>query len=247
MDKTVEAVRGRADIPRDKTGIGEGKQLDALRAELDLSPATLRDTLEAALSIQVGRPRLNPPDERGRWILTQPIPPGWSDLIDDTLRVGTGDRKGALLGLVFDSSHFVHDINGRPIFRPERDTALVHLAHPIYHRALAAFARLRFPGSEAGQKATRWTVRRGLLPKGSAALVLLTIEESAVTELRESFPPGVRTVQCPIIKDPLGAPLPHVPASQVVISNGSPSQADVDYARRLWDEIEADVKTQLAS
>jgi hypothetical protein len=247
VDKTVEAVRGRADIPRDNTGVGEAKELDALRDELDLSPKTLRDTLEAALSIQVGRPRLTPPDDRGRLAFTQPIPPGWTDLIDDTLRVGDGEKKGALLGLVFDANHFVHRINGRPIFRPERDTALLHLAHPVYHRVLASFARLRFPGSEAGQKATRWTVRRGPVPKGAAALLFVTLEELAVNELRESFHHWVRTVQLPVIKDSLGSPLAHVPASQLALANGSPSQADVDHARALWDEIDADVKTLLSA
>jgi ERCC4-related helicase len=247
VDKTVEAVRGRAEIPRDKTGIGEGKQLDDLRAELDLNAATLRDTLEAALSIQFGRPRLSPPDDRGRLMLTQPIPPGWLDLIDDTLRRGAGDQKGALLGLVFDPNHFIHDINGRPIFRPERDTAFLHLAHPVYHRVLASFARLRFPGSEKIQKATRWTVRRGPLPKSTDALVLLTVEELAVNELRESFHHWVRTVQLPIVKDQLEKPLPHVPASRLTVLDGSPSQANVEAARHLWDEVDADAKTLLAS
>ena len=247
MDKTVEAARGRADIPRDKTGIGEGKQLDALRAELDLNPGTLRDTLEAALSIQVGRPRLNPPDDRGRFTFKQPIPAGWSDLIDDTLRVRNADSKGALLGLVFNSDHFVHFINGRPIFRPERDTALLHLAHPVYHRVLASFARLRFPGSEAGQKATRWTVRRGPLPDAATALLLLTVEELAVNELRESFHHWVRTVQIPVVKNKLGSPLPHVAAKEFNVPNVNLSQAEVDFARGVWEEIDADVKTLLAS
>jgi hypothetical protein len=247
VEKTVEAVCGRAEIPRDKTGIGEGKQLDDLRAELDLSPATLRDTLEAALSIQVGRPRLGSPDERGRSMLTQPIPSGWLDLVDDTLRAGSGDQKGALLGLVFDASHFIQYVNGRPVFRPERDTALLHLGHPVYHRVLSYFARLRFPGSDKLQKATRWTVGRAPLPKEATALVLLTIEELAVNELRETFHHWVRTLRLPINKDRLGTPLPHVAAAELEVQNGTATQADVERARQLWDEIEGDVKAVLGS
>src|SRR5262249_31930989 len=151
--------------------------------------------------------------------------------IDGTLRARSGNQKGALLGLVFDPNYFIQYVNGRPVFRPERDTALLHLGHPVYHRVLSSFARLRFPGSDKIQKATRWMVRRTSLPKGATALVLLTIEELAVNELRETFHHWIRTLQLPINKDRLGAPLAHVAAAQLRVHNGSATQADVEHAR----------------
>ena len=205
LDATLEIVKGRAAVPRDAststapvTGQDEGERLRALAAEIDLDPVSLRDTLEVALGLGYGQPRFEAPDNRGRVRLKHPLPPGWEPLIDDCLRLNSSKgQRGALPSLVFDPHYYIQEISGRPVFRPERDTTLLHLAHPLFHRALTSFARARFPGAGKHADATRWTVKRGGVPHGADALLLLTVEEIAANELRESFHHWVTTLQNP--------------------------------------------------
>ena len=112
--------------------------------------------------------------------------------------------------LVFDNQHFIHTINGRPVFRPSIDTVLMHLGHPVMRQALSSFARLRFPGGQSEfTPPSRWAVTRGAVPEGAQALVLVTVEEMAVYELRETFHHWVRTVVLPVRQSALGDPLPY--------------------------------------
>jgi hypothetical protein len=218
-----------------------GAHLTNIAAELDLDPESLRRTLDVALGIRVGCPRLVGPDARGRFGLRDPIPADWEELIDETLRLATTSKVvGALPAVVFDASRLIQQRNGRPIFRPQRDTALLHLGHPLFHRALALFARARFPGT--AETATRWTVRRGEVPPGVDALLLLTVEELAVNELRESFHHWVRTLRFPVAKDGLGSLLPHVaPAEDRSVATLQSTQ-DILRARELWDEIRQEAR-----
>jgi hypothetical protein len=219
------------------------RDLEALRAELDLDPAALRETLDIALGLGVGRPRLEGPDARGRFRLAHPIPPAWQALVDDVLRLNrTQDTRGALPGLIFDAAQWMQHVGGRPVFRPTRDTVLLHLGHPLLHAALAVFARARFPGRVGAMAATRWTVRHGPVPAGTDALVLLTVEERAVNALRETFHHWVRTLCLPVQHGILGAPLPHVPVRALRLPASVPSPSDITYARELWDEVAPDVR-----
>ena len=59
---------------------------------------------------------------------------------------------------------------------------------------------------------SRWTVRAGGVPDGADAVVLLSVEEIGVNELRETFHRWVRTVPLPVRNGELGNPLPHTPA-----------------------------------
>lgn len=244
LDRAVDQRRRRVELPRDAGARTDEPALERFRAELDLDAESLRDTLESALAIGVGRPRLEPLDEEGRMRLAQPIPAAWRHLVDDALRLpGTAKAQGALPAVVFDPSYFVRPVNGRPVFRPSPDTALLHLGHPLYHRALTAFARRRFP-TGAEDQATRWTVRRCAVPDGADALVLLTVEELAINELRESFHHWVRTWVLPIQGGELAPPLPHRPAMALrAAPDANPADTDVERAQRLWDEVSPDIKT----
>jgi len=173
--------------------------------------------------------------------LVFPIPSAWNELVDDSIRLpGRSGERGALPALVFDPEHFIHLRNGRPIFRPERETALLHLGHPLFHRALAAFARARFPGGDGA--ATRWTVRRGAVPPGADALLLLSVEELAVNDLRESFHHWVRTICVPIRKGELGKPLAHASAATLRGNTAPIAAADARLAHELWDEISIEAR-----
>lgn len=247
LDHDLEAVRGRAEIPRERqtpqtVGLQEAEDLEQFRRDIDLSADALRDTLEVALGMGVGYPRLEGPDARGRMRLLHPLPTGWSSLVDDSLRLAMKDGgRGPIPALVFDPSHFVQSINGRPVFRPSPDTVLLHLGHPVFRHALAAFARARFPGGD-GFQATRWIVRHGAVPSGSDALLLLSVEELAVNELREPFHHWVRTHQIPIRDWRLGERLPYLPAGDDKPSGRAVSPKEVEAVRDLWLQIEADVQ-----
>lgn len=245
LDAGLERARGRADVPRDReveTGDAELRKLAALGEEIDLDPDTLTATLDIALGMGAGGRPLRGPDDAGRFQLVH-VPPAWTELVDDTLRLAANGGLGAMRGLCFDPSHLMRQVGPRQVFHPRRDTVLMHLGHPVYRRALNAFARARFPGAAAHGRATRWSVRQGAVPQGGDALLLLTLEELAVNELRETFHHWVRTLTLPIVGGELGGPLPHAPARALRADHaGAPDVKQIAAARELWDEIDRDVR-----
>ncbi|MHC4107355.1 MAG: DISARM system SNF2-like helicase DrmD, partial [Planctomycetota bacterium] len=193
-------------------------------------------TVEAAMALGYGLPRLSDPDEDGRVTVLEPYPAGWAAIIDQTLRLRGPDGQPA--ALAFDQRTFIDTGHGRPLFRPRQDTALMHLAHPVVRRALGLLARLRF-GNSAGIRASRWVARRGGVPDGHDALILLTCEELAVNELREPFHHWVRTLRLPVKNGTLLAPLPHVPARAL---NDQGTTGHPGRARDVWKAVVRDIK-----
>ena len=96
----------------------------------------------------------------------------------------------------------------------------------------------RFPGG----KAARWTVRQGDVPRGSEALLLLTVEELAVNELRETFHHWVRTFEIPVANGELGPEFPHRPATKQRGQAGPITREAMEQARLIWNQIERDVR-----
>lgn len=229
------------DIPESEAvpGADEYARLAALRADIDLSPDTLRATLETALSIGAQAPKLPrfEQDAMGRDRLKRPVPTLWTELIDATirLRLPTGGR-GPLPAVVFDPSHYVHDVSGRPVYTPESDSKLLHLGHELYHRVMTTFARYRFPGGVGS--ASRWVVRRGAVPAGMDGIVQLTVEELAVNELREPCHHWVRTLRFAVRNGGLGERLPDIPASELPLG----AVGDTEEARDRWDDVSKDLK-----
>ncbi len=252
LDARLTAARAKATIPRDdRTSAGiftandPEADLRAIAAELDLSAGTLRHTLDSAMALGGSRPRLTDPDDTGRSTLVPPHPPAWGAVIDDALRIPL--RSGAIgpvRQLAFDAGVFMVNIGGRSVFRPRPDTALMHLSHPVLQKALSVLTRLRFPGS-GERTASRWAISRGPVPSGAEALLLVTVEELAVNELREMFHHWVRTIQFPISGGRLGQPLPHVPANRLSRFDPPASSRDTDLGRDLWGATEKDLKKWL--
>lgn len=249
LDEAVAKRKGRTQIPRAievETGSAENLALKQFEQEIDLTPETLKSTLEIALGLGVGMPRFEDPDNQGRLRLRIPIPRKWESLIDDHLRLETNNsNRGALPALVFNPQHFIENRNGRPVFRPAKDTALLHLGHPLFHQALAMFARARFPGGMDNLTVSRWIVRYGEIPPEADALLLLTVEELAINELREPFHHWVRTVRFPIKNNELGETLPHISSGEDRPDYQEPNLSDIQQAQDLWDEISLDVKEVL--
>ena len=253
LDTRVEAARQQTDIPRDARSTLEesGQPLDsagdlrAIAAALDFDPVALRLTLDSAMALAAGRPRISDPDEEGRCQIVRPHPPPWEPVIDDTVRLpARGATLGALPALAFAPETFMISVGGRPVFRPRRDTVLMHLAHPMLQKALSALTRQRFPGG-GERAASLWAVYRGNLPPGADALLHLTVEELAVNELRETFHHWVRTVRFPVRDGRLGEPLSHVPAPELRTGLGPFRAEDVEQARDLWIDIGEDVREHL--
>lgn len=245
LDQQIAGRRGStsdADVHTEDRGEEEKQRLQALLADLDLNPETLKDTLRLAMGLGAPREVLDGPDVQGRMRLRTPLPSRWQAVVDDSLRLPAQKGvSGAMPWLVFDNSFFIHHLNGRPVFRPSPDTVLLHLGHPLLRQSLNAFARLRFPGGQNGFQPSRWVVTRGQVPAGIEAMVLLTVEEMAINELRETFHHWTRTLALPVQGGELREALPYQGPH-----HGQPghlSSADLPAARELWDEVEDEVKT----
>ncbi len=248
LDLAIEAARGRAAVDADATVAtvdgGDGaavKDLVAIAAEVDLDPGALRDTLESAMAIRAGRPQLDCCEEQRTCRVLNPGLAGWSDVIDDSLRRRTGGNAlGPVPRLAFSAEPFLQDVGGRKVFSPRPDTLLVHLSHPMVQKALSSLTRRRFPGT--GDAVSRWTVRLGEVPAGAEALVLLSVEELAVNELRETYHHWIRTIVFPARAGRLREPLPHRPALELRGGRMTHDGHLIERARRLLDEVEPALK-----
>lgn len=248
LDRGVISVQKSTVLPLEQdleaNGVKHEAQIKKLIEDLDLSPDNLRDTLRIALGLGAsGRDVLEGPDERGRMRIRSPIPPRWRDVVDESLRVSARRNViGAMPGIVFDVDYFIEQINGRQVFRHSPDTVLLHLGHPLFRQALTAFSRLRFPGNVESREASRWIVTRGELPAGADAVIILTVEEMAVNELRETYHHWLRSLAIPVLGDNLGEP-----ETCLASDFGGPDiSADaISQAREIWEEFETDCRKLL--
>lgn len=248
LDSRIETARGRAAINADDTIETDGggatagvEDLDAIMAEIDLDPESLRDTLEAAMAIRAGRPQLGCSEEEKTCKLLNPGLPGWSDVIDESVRLKQGrSAKGAVARLAFSIDPFLKDVGGRQVYSPRPDVLLMHLSHPMLQTALSSLTRRRFPGTE--DAVSRWAVRAGGVPDGVDALVLLSVEELAVNDLRESYHHWVRTVAFPVTKGVLGDPLPHRPAAELREGLSACNGEFLERARDVLIEVAPELK-----
>ncbi len=254
LDLRLDAARRLVDLPRDDrsrpddVAPGAAANLRAIAGELDLAPAALRTTLDVAMGVGSTRPRLGPPDAQGRVPILLPVPAAWRPVIDDTVALAGPGQEGALPSLTFDPKTLLVAAGPRQVFRSRRDTLLVHLSHPLVQQGLTALTRRRYPGSDGA--ISRWTVRRGPVPAGADALLVVHVEEQAVNDLREDFHHWVRTLRFAVRGGSLGPALPHQPAAATSAAMGTDAQdasERADDARDLWLEVEAEVRRHLAT
>ena len=219
----------------------EAELLDALATEIDLDDHALRDTLEAAMAVSGGRPQLGAAGEPGFFRVLRPDLPGWREVMDESVRrpASGGAEAGPMPRLAFSPEPFIERLGRLSVFLPRSDALLMHLAHPLMRRALGVLTRRRYPGARG--EVSRWTVRAGGVPAGADALVLLSIEELGVNDLRETFHRWVRTLTLPVRDGGLGSPLPHVPARAL---DGAGEVSDPDDRARAGEILE-DVSVSL--
>jgi hypothetical protein len=251
LDRGITAARGRASYEADSTvetatmGTVASQELNALAAEIDLDHQSLRDTLEAAMAIRHGRPQLECSPEQQTCKVLNPSLPGWSEVIDDSLRRGsTRDVRGPVARIAFKVEPFLEEIAGRLVFAPRPDVMLMHLSHPMMQRAMSSLTRRRFPGT--GDEVSRWTVRLGDVPAGADAVVMLSVEELAVNDLRETFHHWVRTLTFPIAAGDLGEVLAHQPALSLRGATATREDSQHAQAANLCDDVVPQLKAFLS-
>lgn len=248
LTKDIDRKRKRLKSALPKTevsGAEEQQALEWLVREIDFSPEALRSTLEVALGMGAGKFIFDGPDSGGRFRLPQ-VPERWRPVVDTDLRLTARDGAvGPLPAILFDARHLMQTQGGRTIFRPAKDSALLHLGHPVVRQALLLLARTRFPGTQEAAASSRWIVRFGDMPAGMEALVLLTVEELAINELRETFHHWIRTLRFPVRGGRLGELLTHVPAAADQASDVIADHEAICRARDLWDEVRRDVEDGL--
>jgi predicted ribosome quality control (RQC) complex YloA/Tae2 family protein len=114
----------------------------------------------------------------------------------------------------------------------------------MLQHAISTLTRRRFPGT--GEEVSRWTVRRSALPAGTDAWVLLSVEELAVNDLRETFHHWVRTLILPVSRGQLGAPLPHTSALDLRDAQPTRDEAHHAAARAIVDDVEPELKARIS-
>ena len=250
LDRSAAAGRGGTDFAADGTvaaadeEAAEAAVIEAMAAEIDLDPGAMRDTLEAALAIPAGRPQLHAYGESGFFRMLYSDLPGWRDVIDEAVRrPAPGGGHGPMPRLAFSTEPFIERLGRLSVFRPRQDALLVHLAHPLMQRALGVLTRSRQPGHET--ETSRWTVRLGRVPADADAVILLSIEEIGVNELRETFHRWVRTLALPVRDGVPGEPLPHAPAQTLRDALGTNDPVARTRAGDIFDDARAGLQRWL--
>jgi hypothetical protein len=151
-----------------------------------------------------------------------------------------------LPALVFDPESLMDEVGGRPIFRPTKDTVLLHLGHPMFRHALAAFARARYRNASQ-YVPSRWTCRIGEVSDGADMVVHLTVEELGVNALREPFHHWVRTIRLPVTGGGIGAPLPHRPPTALRAEGHGAGEDVVAAVQGLWFDLQQPLERWIAN
>ncbi len=219
--------------------VGAGQAAGPVRAladAIDLRGQVMAETLEAAMAMSGSRPQLEPTGEPDLYRIRQPDLPGWKTVIDRSVRRSAASSMGGLepvRKIAVGPAPFMDSVGNLEVFKTRPDALLLHLAHPLMKRALGMLTRRRFPGEGA---VSRWTVRIGGVPLGLDALILLSVEELGVNELREPFHHWVRIVAFPVCDEEVGDPLGNLPSHQLGAGQSTSDREDRELARDVLDK-----------
>ena len=235
FDRSVAASNGTA---------GTGERVRALAGAIDLDGVKMAATLETAMAISGPRPQLDETGEPELYRLRHPDMPEWKNVIDRSVRqphTGRSDSLSPVRQIAFGPAPFLERLGDLDVFKTRPDALLMHLSHPMMKRALGMLTRRRYPG-EGG--VSRWTVRLGGVPPDAEALILLSIEELGVNELRESFHHWVRTIAFPVRDGRIGNPHSLMDPSRDTVGSGraTTDSADWDCARDLFADANRNLR-----
>lgn len=236
IDQSVTTERGTP---------GSSDRVQELADAIDLNSVNLAETLESAMAITGSRPQLDVTDEPELYRIRYPDLPEWKNVIDRSVRqpsARTTDVLSPVRQVAFGPAPFIERFGDLRVFRTRPDAILMHLAHPMMKRALGMLTRRRYP-VEGG--VSRWTVRLGSVPPGAEALILLSIEELGVNELRECFHHWVRTVGFPVRYGQINDPLTDLSSDTHWCECGTTKAADWDRARELLQDVDRGLRCWL--
>ena len=193
MEKRVDAVnknsREKEDLKTRDIGSNQDyeraiQRLKATELKLGLTPDRLAETLEWAMAIDAkGRKGdyLTKDDNSCVYRMTN-IPSGWDKSVKESLSVNKGGTAGARRKLAFDPEYFEKTINNRRVFKPEPDTALMRLGHPLMKKSLGILKNTIWEKT----KIKRWTLRESPLPHGLDEMLIFWTLLEVTNELRET-------------------------------------------------------------
>jgi len=204
FDLGVPQAQKRVEIPRDTQiqpqnddALASRAQLAALAAELDLSPTTLRQTLETAMAFDFRFPVFRDEGSTTRVRFSTEVPRRGKRL----WTIQCGRRAPGVARSNFRPRLFHrHPREWPPSFSTQARHASPPLAHPVFLQTFATFARLRFQG----RRTPALDCAPGGVPAGADAVLLFTVEELAVNDLRETFHHWSRTLALPVKGRTLG-------------------------------------------
>ena len=225
--------------------VGAGELVRALAEAIDLNSHAMANTLEAAMVISGPPPQLETSGEPDLYRIRQPDLHGWKSVIDRSVRRPATSVTGALepvRQIAFGPGPFMERLGDLDIFKTRPDALLLHLAHPMMKRALGTLTRRRYPGDGG---VSRWTVRVGGVPAGNDALILLSVEELGVNDLRETFHQWVRTVAFPVRDGQIGDRLPDISFDELGDARAVTDREDRERARDLLDEANGHLRRWL--
>ena len=162
------------------------------RTELDLglTPTGLAQVLTQALALDGGSLVCLDADHGVYGFERQP--PTWRALIKDSLALTSGRLQGAIPKIVFDPAFFQASVNGRSVYRPQLDTQLVRLGHPLMRRAIGLLRRQLW--SQDDHRRSRWTVTGALFPALIDMVLVVHVLVEANNLLRETLHQEILTL-----------------------------------------------------
>ena len=221
-------------VATDNATTATGERVGALAGAIDLDGVNMAATMETAMAISGPRPQLEETGEPELYRLRHPDLPRWKNVIDRSVRqphAGGSDSLSPVRQIAFGPAPFMERLGDLDVFKTRPDALLMHLSHPMMKRALGVLTRRRYPGEGS---MSRWTVRLGGVPQDAEALILLSIEELGVNELRESFHHWVRTIAFPFRDGRIGSPLMDPSRDTIGSGRATTDSADLDRARDLF-------------
>lgn len=223
------------------------KALQRLRATeslLELNPQNIANIVKFAMEEDNGElEEIN--SEGGKIYRIKTIPPSWSSLIDDTIRIKSGINKGALPRFVFDSDYFENEVDGYTVYSYKENVILLRLGHPLVQKAILNTKRALWGGSNL----KRWTVQKAKLPNGIEEIVEIKLLLEVTNKLNEVIHEEVVTLcyqsdgeKLIKIEDSL---LPIINSIKKKKLDGNVLFNVISELREEWDEIKSDVKNEI--
>ncbi|KPI52020.1 hypothetical protein KW94_10625 [Clostridioides difficile] len=220
------------------------QRLTATEISLDLNPNNVADIFKYALQSDGGDLE-EVQTQNGVVYRINPIPATWNAIIDETIRIKSGNQKSALPRVVFDSSYFEKEVNGYKVYSYSDDIVLLRLGHPLIQKSILNMKRALWEDT----KLRRWTVQKGNLPHGMNELIQIDLLLEVTNKLREVIHQEVITLnyQCDgdniiEVDDSLKQYITNIQKQKLTLDELDDVLDDI---RDEWDEIKSDVRKEI--